>query len=134
MNPTPHNYEIGQIWRYRTRDGEENSQIVILNCVRLGSYTVYSICVEGIKLKNPWIQGGIQTTLAHSPVSKEVLDMSVLESIGIRENPLDDYAEEFQEWKEPFDRGEAGFFTITIAEILDFTEQAANKASIENPD
>jgi hypothetical protein len=134
MNFAEHNYEIGQIWRYRTRDGEENSQIVILNSIRVGIDTVYSICVEGVKLKNPWIQGGIQTTLPHSPVSKEALDLSVLESIGIRQNPLDDYAEEFQEWKEPFDRGEAGYFIITIAEILDLIEQAVNNASIDNPD
>jgi hypothetical protein len=134
MNTTPYNYETGQIWRYRSRDAEVDSQIVILNSVQVDIYTVYSICVEGIKLKNPWIQGGIQTTLPHSPVSREVLDLSVLELIGIRQNPLDDYEEAFQEWKEPFDRGEAGYFTITVAKILDFTEQAVNRISIDHPD
>jgi hypothetical protein len=134
MNPAAHNYEIGQIWSYRARDGEADSQIVILNSAQVGIYNVYSICVEGIKLKNPWMQGGIQTTLPHSPVSQEVLDLSVLELIGIRQNPLDEYKEAFQEWKEPFERGEAGYFTITIAKILDFTEQAVNKISIDHPD
>lgn len=54
--------------------------------------------------------------------------------IGIRQNPLAPYETAFQEWKEPFDRGEAGFFTITIAEILNLTEQAVNKISIDNPE
>jgi hypothetical protein len=134
MNPTPHNYEIGQIWRYRARDGEVDSQIVILNSVQVGIYPIYSICIEGVKLKNPWVQGGIQTMLPHSPVSKEVLDLSVLELIGTRQNPLDDYEEAFQEWKEPFDRGEAGYFTITVAEILDLIEQSVNRISIDDPD
>jgi hypothetical protein len=134
MNPTEHNYETGQIWKYRTRNGEADSQIVILNSLQVGIHTVYSICVEGTKLKNPWMQGGIQTTLPHSPVSEEVLDLSVLELIGIRQNPLDDYKDAFQEWKEPFDRGEAGYFTITVAKILDLTEQAVNRTSIDHPD
>lgn len=128
MNLTEHNYEIGQIWKYRSRDSEDNSQIVILNSIQVGAYVVYSICVEGVKLKNPWIEGGIQTTLPHAPVSQETLDLSVMELIGVRQNPLDEYESEFQEWKEPFDRGEAGFFTITVAKILDCVEQAVNQS------
>jgi hypothetical protein len=135
VNLTAQSYEIGQIWKYRARDGEADSQIVIINSVRaINDTVVYSICVEGVKLKNPWIQGGIQTTLPHAPVSQEVLDLSVLELIGIRQNPLDEYETEFQEWKEPFDRHEAGVYTITVAEILDITEQAVNKIAIDYPE
>jgi hypothetical protein len=128
VNPTAYNYEVGQIWKYRSRDNEEKSQIVILNSIQVGSYIVYSICVEGVKLKNPWIEGGIQTTLPHAPVSQEVLELSVVELIGVRQHPLDEYESEFQEWKKPFDRGEAGFFTITVAKILDCVEQAVNQS------
>lgn len=128
MNPTAYNYEVGQIWKYRSRDNEENSQIVILNSIQVGSDVVYSICVEGVKLKNSWIEGGIQTTLPHAPVSQEVLDLDVVELIGVRQNPLDEYESEFQDWKKPFDQGEAGFFTITIAEILGCVEQAVNQS------
>lgn len=129
------NYETGQIWKYRTRDGEADSQLVILNCLPIENYwTVYSICLEGIKLKNPWLEGGIQSTLPHAPVSQEALDASVIEVIGIRENPLDRYLTEFQEWKEPFDRHEAGIFTIAVAEILECLEQAINSAAIDAGD
>jgi hypothetical protein len=128
VNHTAYNYEVGQIWKYRSRDNEENSQIVILNSIQVGSYVVYSICVEDVKLKNPWIEGGIQTTLPHAPVSQEVLELSVLELIGVRQNPLDEYESEFQEWKKLFDQGESGFFTITVAKILDCVEQAVNQS------
>lgn len=135
MNVIKPNYQTGQIWKYQSRDGEADSQLVILNCLPEESYgVVYSICLEGIKLKNPWLAGGIQTTLPHAPVSQEVLDASVIEVIGIRSNPLDRYFTEFQEWKEPFDRHEAGFFTISVAEILEFLEQAINNAEIDAGD
>jgi hypothetical protein len=125
------NYQTGQIWKYRTRDGEVGSYLVILNCLTIENYgTVYSICIEGIKLKNPWLEGGIQTTLPHAPVSEAALDASVIEPIGIRENALSMYLTEFQEWKEPFDRHEAGVFTISVAEILDCVEQAASDAAV----
>lgn len=36
--------------------------------------------------------------------------------------------------KEPFDRGEAGVFTIAVADILDCIEQAVNNSSIAAPE
>jgi hypothetical protein len=125
------NYQTGQIWKYRARDGEAASQIVIINSTSVpGCGEIYSVAVEGVKLKNPWIVGGIQTNLPHAPVSAGCLDLSVLELTGIRPSPLEEYGDAFQEWKRPFDRGEAGVFTISIAEILDYVEAAINHGTI----
>jgi hypothetical protein len=131
MGSTLKNYQTGQIWKYRARDGEAESQLVIINSTSVpGCGEIYSVAVEGVKLKNPWIVGGIQTNLPHAPVSAGCLDLSVLELIGIRPSPLEEYGDAFQEWKQPFDRGEAGVFTIPIAEILNCVEEAVNHGTI----
>lgn len=125
------NYQTGQIWKYRARDGEAESQLVIINSTLVpGCGEIYSVAVEGVKLKNPWMVGGIQTNLPHAPVSAGSLDLSVLELIGIRPSPLEEYGDAFQEWKQPFDRGEAGVFTISIAEILNCIEEAVEHGTI----
>jgi hypothetical protein len=131
MGSTLKNYQTGQIWKYRARDGEAESQLVIINSTLVpGCGEIYSVAVEGVKLKNPWLVGGIQTNLPHAPVSAGALDLSVLELIGIRPSPLEEYGDAFQEWKQPFDRGEAGVFTIPIAEILNCVEEAVNHGTI----
>jgi hypothetical protein len=125
------NYQTGQIWKYRTRTGETDSQLVIINSIPVAGHgNIYSVAVEGVKLKNPWIVGGIQTNLPHAPVSAGALDLSVVELVGIRPSPLEEYGDAFREWKEPFDRGEAGVFTISVAEILDCVEEAVSNGTI----
>jgi hypothetical protein len=131
MHSSIKNYQTGQIWKYRARDGEATSQVVIINSTLIpGKGVIYSVAVEGVQLKNPWITGGIQTNLPHAPVSAGALDLSVLELVGIRPSPLEEYGDAFQEWKQPFDRGEAGVFTIPIAEILNCVEEAVNHGTI----
>jgi hypothetical protein len=131
MNRPSHRYQIGQIWKYRARDGEAESQLVIINSLQVVDYgMIYNIAIEGVKLKNPWSVDGIQANLPHTPVSEGVLNASVLELIGVRQSPMEEYGEAFQEWKKPFDRGEAGVFNVPVAEILDWVEEAVTNGNI----
>jgi hypothetical protein len=38
-----------------------------------------------------------------------------------------DYAEGYQMWKSAFDEGQAGVFTISLAEIINFVEDSINQ-------
>lgn len=53
-------YNVGQIWKYQTRENESSSQIYI---VRIDTdkklINIYHIYVDGVKIKNPYIDGGI---------------------------------------------------------------------------
>lgn len=53
-------YAIGQIWEYKTREGEGASRLYIVHIdehEKLGK--IYHIFVEGVAIKNPHIGGGI---------------------------------------------------------------------------
>lgn len=54
-------FREGQIWRYDTRPGEENSHLFIARIDRgLGNQSIYHIYLDGLQLKNPLFPGGVQ--------------------------------------------------------------------------
>lgn len=126
-NAFAQDFREGQVWSYRTRKGEEKSTVLINKVEtdhRIGK--IFHISISGVKIKNQRIAGGVSTELPHSPVSEETLKKSLTKMIGKSSlNP--DYAEGYKTWKEAFDRGEAGVFTIDVAEIVGGIEKAINQ-------
>jgi hypothetical protein len=117
----------GQVWSYKTRQGEENSRVLINKVEtnpKLGK--IFHISVSEVRVKNPRIAGGISKDLPHFPVSKETLTKSLTKLIG-KSRPNPDYHEGYRTWKSAFDKGEAGIFTIGIADIVGVVEQSINQ-------
>lgn len=116
-------YKIGQVWNYRTRVGEESSRIFIVRADpdgRLG--TIYHLYIDGLKIKNPHIDSGLQSHIPHSPVSEKTLDESVT-TLAIESSPnLPDVSEGYDTWKQAFDKGEGGIFTISVSQIIQYIE------------
>jgi hypothetical protein len=120
-------YAEGQVWSYQTRVGEETSTVLINKIEtndKLGK--IYHISLNGVKVKNPHKADGVSTELPHFPVSDETLKKSLTKLVG-KSAPNPDYIEGYTIWKEAFDAGEAGIFTISASEIVDFIEEAINK-------
>ena len=120
-------YSEGQVWSYKTRAGEEKSTVLI-NKVELNEKLgkIYHISVSDVKVKNPRTDSGFSTELPHFPVSEETLTKSLIKLIGKRE-PNPDYIDGYNTWKAAFEAGEAGIFTVSVSEIVDFIEQAINQ-------
>ncbi|GHU32374.1 hypothetical protein FACS189497_13920 [Betaproteobacteria bacterium] len=117
----------GQVWSYKTREGEEESTVLINKVEQVPKLgKIFHISIFGVKVKNPRISSGVSTELPHSPVSEETLRKSLKKLIR-RSSPNPDYAEGYKTWKEAFDKGEAGVFTIDVAEIIDVIEKAINQ-------
>lgn len=120
-------YTEGQVWTYKSRPGEEKSTVLINKVEtheKLGK--IFHISVNGVKVKNRHIAGGISTDLPHFPVSEEALKKSLTKLVGKRE-PNPDHVEGYKTWKAEFDAGKAGIFTISISEIVGFIEETINK-------
>lgn len=118
-------YEVGQVWRYKTRPGEEGSRLHIARIdEEPGGVVVYHLFVDGLSLKNTHLAGGVQAELPHSPVGRETLDASVTELERVDADPPD-VSEGYAEWRRAFDAGQGGYFTMPVADILDTLEAAA---------
>ena len=84
--------------------------------------------LEKYKAQTP---DGIQEMLPHAPVTQSVLEEGVIDLVA-DDGPLaddPDFEESYWQWREPFDRGEAGVFTVPLTEILDIVEQAIRSSA-----
>jgi hypothetical protein len=91
---------------------------------KLGS--IFHISVSGVKVKNRHAPSGVTQDLPHFPVSKKTLEDSVLSLLGIA-TPNPEYREGYITWKQAFDAGNAGIFTISVAEIVGFIKKTVNQ-------
>src|SRR5687768_8014363 len=92
-------YQVGQVWEYQTRKGEEKSTLTIVNVEKhkkLG--TIINIYVGGLKIKNSNADNGLSDKVQHLPFSKEAIDKSVTKLIGTTKT-LPDYKDGYDEWR-----------------------------------
>jgi hypothetical protein len=116
-------FEVGQVWSYKTRAGEENSTLLIDRVEVLPKVgEVFHISVSSVAVKNPHSPSGKTTDLPHFPVSRKTLDDSVIAVVGHAEpNPA--FEQGYAEWK----RANGGVFTISVSAIVDTVEKMVNR-------
>lgn len=117
----------GQIWRYQTRPGEEDSRLFIARIDHgLSSQPIYHIYLDGLQLKNPLMAGGVQKNLPFAPVSREALEASVTELLQ-SDAAMPDISEGYAAWLRAFEERQAGVFTMPVNQIVQHIEDAFNR-------
>jgi hypothetical protein len=121
-------YEVGQIWEYETRTGEEKSTLTIVNIEKNKlDDTIINVYINNLKIKNQAVKNRISDTIQHLPFGRKSIDNSITKLIGFTKI-LPDYNEGFNEWKSLYDIGEAGIFDITtLKETIDLMKITLNQ-------
>ena len=120
-------YKEGQVWSYKTRENESNSKIYIVK-IEYNKTTgkIYHVYIDNLNIKNPYQKSKIQNNLSHSPVSEKTLDDSVIKIVTAKYENNINISDGYVAWKEAFDDGKAGVFTIPVNEIIQCIEDVAN--------
>jgi hypothetical protein len=113
----------GQRWTYRTRPGEETSTALILKREELPGGPVLHVQLDGLRLHNPLTETGLQTELGHLPIS-ETAARECLTGLIEEHATLPTDLSGYQQWRTAFDAGEAGVFTLPLADIVGALEEA----------
>jgi hypothetical protein len=118
-------FQAGQLWRYRTRPKEPKSRILIQRVEqheKLGD--IVHIRVTNLVFKGP---NGNVDALPHLPYSGEALRkcLTTFESSG--NDVPSDYLAGYKMWREAFDAGKGGIFTLDVASVLDGMEKGVSK-------
>jgi hypothetical protein len=124
-------YKPGQVWHYRARAGEEQSTLTILKVEshpKLG--TIVHVGLAGLRIKNAKAPAGVTDTATHLPFSEKSINDSVT-TLANPSGPVPDYRDGYNTWRESFDAGKAGVFTITVAEAVDAMARAIENAKPE---
>lgn len=114
----------GQIWKYTTRPGEGESRIIVVRVDDDDEFgNIVHIYVSEVAIPNANAPDGQTTFVGHMPFSEEALDQSV-ENLEAEHHELPDYEPGYRLWREAFENGEAGIFTVSVAEGIDFIQHA----------
>jgi hypothetical protein len=122
---TESRYKVGQIWSYKTRPNEKKSSFIVLKVEshpKLGK--IIHIALRDLKLRKP--NGEFIETAQHLPFAEEAIDKSAVKLLKEKAD-LPDYEEGYGIWREAFDDGKAGIYTITVAEAVDVMEVTLNQ-------
>src|SRR5712664_3426093 len=71
-------YKVGQVWRYRTRPGEEASTLTIVKVEsepKLG--IIVHVSVSGLKIRSSKSKTGFAENISHLPFAEEAIRSSV---------------------------------------------------------
>lgn len=125
--PSPADYAAGQLWRCAGRAADETPMLLInqVDAHPLGG-EIFHIALHGIRIKNPRLPTGLMTRLAHLPVTRRTLDISVT-GFERLQAPGSEYHQGYAEWKRAFDANQAGAFGVAVAEILEIVERGLNR-------
>ena len=122
---TESKYRVGQVWSYKTRPNEKKSTFIV---VRVESHpklgNIVHIALRDLKLRKPG--GDFIEQAGHLPFAEEAINKSAVKLLKEKAE-LPDYEEGYGLWREAFDAGRAGVYTITIAEAVDVMEQSLNQ-------
>ncbi len=120
-------YEVGQVWEYKTRPGEEASKLYIAKIdkhEKIGK--IFHIYVDGLHIRNDRVESGFQEALPHAPVDTSTLDASVTKLVETTKDvPV--VSDGYDIWKKAFDSGQGGVFNIPVAKIVEYIEGVVNK-------
>lgn len=122
---TESKYKVGQVWSYKTRRDEKKSSFIVVKVEshpKLGN--IIHIALRDLKLRKP--DGNFIEAAGHLPFAEEAINKSAVKLLREKED-LPEYEEGYGRWREAFDAGQAGVYTITIAEAVSVMETTLNQ-------
>jgi len=119
-------FAVGQTWSYKTRIVEPNSVLTVVKIDNLNDNEIIHISLEGVKVKNSQAASGFGETISHLPISEEALKNSVTKLLKSNVT-LPEYQEGYEIWKEAYEKGEGGYFSIPVSECVEYMEQTINQ-------
>lgn len=115
-------YRAGQVWTFKAPASQPHARLTVLrvdNGDKLG--TIVHIALSGVSYGNG------HTRIQHLPFAESAMDRSVT-ALEQESGPVPDFTEGYQLWREAFDAGQGGVFTITVAEAFEaVTDIAQNQ-------
>lgn len=106
-------FRAGQVWGFKTPADQPNAQLTVLKVENGGQVgTIVHIRLSDVSY------GDGQTTISHLPFAEAAVEQSVT-TLERESGPVPDFAEGYRIWREAFDAGEGGIFTIPVAEAFE---------------
>ena len=112
-------FKVGQVWKFDNRVGEDSATLTILKIEKYEKGdTIIHIRVDGVKMYNPKVASGYSNDIGHLPFSQKSIEKSVTKLVG-QKDKLPDFSEGYGQWKEAWDNGKGGYWTVNLQEAIE---------------
>lgn len=115
-------FQVGQVWSYRNRPGEEMSRLIILKIEETGAgketRVFVHIHVDGLSIKTP---GWLIPVIPHLVFCEEALEKSAINLVGST-RILPDFHYGYDLWHKNFEKNRTGFFDLPVANASNVIE------------
>jgi hypothetical protein len=119
-------FHPGQVWKFRTRPGEENATLTVLFVERTKLGIFVHLRLDGLHVRDPEAPDRFADAMEFVSITGAVLARSVTSMV--RDSaPLPDFKEAHKEWRRLFASGRVGIFNATVAELIAGIEQRVNR-------
>jgi hypothetical protein len=115
-------FQPGQTWTYDTRPGESSSRARIFKIDVTPDATIIHVGLLNLTFHTP---GGPTDQIGHLPIEENALRQSVrqMESLDTPPPPV---PEGYAMWREAFDAGKAGVWTVPLKDTISAIETTLN--------
>lgn len=115
-------FHAGQVWTFKAPAGQPNARLEVLKVEDGGPLgTIVHIALSGVQY------GDGQSRIPHLPFAESAIEKSVV-ALERDSGPVGEYAEGYRLWREAFDSGKGGVFTISVAEAFEAVTSIARQA------
>lgn len=120
-------FKPGETWHYRTRKSEEKSTLTVLRVEESAALgEIVHIAVDGIRLKS--CRPGYEPhEIPHMPFARKALEESVTKRADEHHKEEPNWKPGYDEWRSAFEQGQAGIYTISVADAISVAEKTYNK-------
>src|SRR5688572_6513219 len=111
--PSASKFRPGQVWTFKTPPGLPNARLTILRVEDGGKVgRVVHIALSGVSY------GGSHTEIPHLPFAEIAIEKSVI-ALERESGPVPDFSEGYRMWREAFDAGKGGVFSISVSDAFE---------------
>ena len=114
----------GQVWKYETRDGEDDSRLTVVRIDDDPEYgNIVHIYISGVKIPNKSAPDGLTTFVCHMPFIEDSIKQSVSE-LDKSVDELPEYEDGYLLWRKAFEDSEAGVFEVSVSDGIEIMQQS----------
>lgn len=124
---TSKRFALGQVWLYKTRPTEPDSRVLIgkvESTPELG--TIVHVKLVGLRIKSPSAPGEFGSVMSHVPITEAALNDSATQLTN-EQADLSGFSDGYNNWLTAYQAGDAGVFTLSLADVVDTIEEALNQ-------
>lgn len=118
-------FSAGQVWQFETRPQDEGAVLTVLKTESLNGLDIVHVSISDLQIRIKTTPESVVPNIMHLPITRDALAGSVTE-LFVTVETLPVYQEGYDTWREAFDAGKAGVFSISLAECIEYMEQAMN--------